>query len=431
MKTIINVCIAAICGIVLNSCSNTSTFKTDPTDYAIYLDHNENEALELTREDHNFWENKLKKNPQQFPYMVKLAASQSLLFSRTGQIEYLVDAEKNLKEALSKTNYNNAAQLRALARNYISQHRFKEALELLQKAEINGERLLATQKMLFDVYLELGDESMAYTYLKEIKDLSDIDYLIRISKWSDHQGNLEAAIDYMEKAVLKAEVANNKALMQWAYTNIADFYGHDGQIERSYKHFLKALTLDPSDAYAKKGIAWIVYSYDRNPEEALRILNAVTENHAAPDYFLLKAEIAEFMNDNESARNYIDQYTEAVSNPLYGDMYNAYNIELMSESTEAAEEALYLALEEVKNRPTTQAYDLLAWTLYQLNDHEKALEIVEKHVFERTTEPMALFHMAHIFKANEKEELVNEFKAELEMSLFELGPLKEHPIKAL
>ncbi|MBT8273814.1 MAG: cell surface protein [Bacteroidia bacterium] len=417
--------------IVLNSCSKESAFKTDPTDYAIYLNYSEKEALELSREDYIFWEKKLKKNPQQFPYSVKLAASQSLLFQQTGQIEFLIEAEQNLKKALSMTNYNDAAQLRALARNYISQHRFKEALELLYKAEKNGERLLATQKMLFDVHLELGNEAMAYTYLKEIKDLSDIDYLIRISKWSDYQGNLDAAIDYMEKAVLNAESSNNKGLMQWAYTNIADFYGHDGQIERSYQYYIKALSLDPSDAYAKKGIAWIIYSYERNPEEALRILNTVTNTYAAPDYLLLKAEIAEYMEDDETAKSYLNLYSEAVSNPLYGDMYNAYNIELISEGEDNIESALNLALEEVENRPTPETYDLLAWTLFQLNDHKKALEIIENHVYEKTTEPMALYHMAHIYKANENEQKVNEFKAELEMSLFELGPLTEHPIKAL
>ena len=51
------------------------------------------------------------------------------------------------------------------------------------------------------------------------------------------------------------------------------------------------------DAYAKKGIAWIVYSYEKNPDEALRILNSVTNTFFAPDYYLLKADIFEYKGD--------------------------------------------------------------------------------------------------------------------------------------
>src|SRR5690606_18953473 len=124
--------------------------------------------------------------------------------------------------------------------------------------------------------------------------MSDFDYLIRLAKWSDHQGNLDAAIIYLEKAKTTAESSNMKGIKQWAYTNLADFYGHAGRIHDSYNHYLKALELDPNDAYAKKGIAWIVYSYEKNPDEALRILNSVMKDYLAPDYYLLKSQIYEF-----------------------------------------------------------------------------------------------------------------------------------------
>ena len=91
----------------------------------------------------------------------------------------------------------------------------------------------------------------------------------------------------------KAEEANDKALKIWSYTNLADFYGHNGQIEESYNLYLKSLALDNNNAYAKKGIAWIVFSHDKNPKEALRILDIISDEHFSPDYFLLKAEIAE------------------------------------------------------------------------------------------------------------------------------------------
>ena len=49
-------------------------------------------------------------------------------FQETGDIEYLKKAEKSLKKALEIAAIGKAGYFSALARNYISQHRFKEAL---------------------------------------------------------------------------------------------------------------------------------------------------------------------------------------------------------------------------------------------------------------------------------------------------------------
>ena len=66
-------------------------------------------------------------------------------------------SRKKYISAIENTNFNNAGYLRSLAKNYISQHRFKEALEVLTKAEYNGEKLQQTQYILIDVHLELGN----------------------------------------------------------------------------------------------------------------------------------------------------------------------------------------------------------------------------------------------------------------------------------
>ena len=95
---------------------------------------------------------------------------------------------------------------RSIAKNYISQHRFKEALSHLEKANALGENKKGTQKMLFDVYMELGNYDLAEGMLTEIKDFKDFDYLIRLAKWNDHKGDLDTAIDLMEKAMSIVEM---------------------------------------------------------------------------------------------------------------------------------------------------------------------------------------------------------------------------------
>ena len=413
------------------SCNSRDNQITSTEDYNSYLQTTDNTRVKQTMDDNNFWEEKLEKDTNQFPYNAKIAASQSQMFELTGTIEHLIEAEAHLTKANVKTNFDNASYLRSLARNYISQHRFKEALELLEKAEVNGEKLEATKKMLFDVHLELGNVIQAKKYLNTFIDHNDFDYLIRLAKWKDHEGDLASAITYMEKAMELAEYSKNDFLMQWSYANIADFYGHDGQIKKSYNYYLKALALNPQDAYAKKGIAWIVYSYERNPEEALRILNTITEYYNAPDYYLLKAEIAEFMNDENTKENSIKDFAIATENKNYGAMYNKYKVLLLADKPEDISKAYEIALEEVKSRPTAQSYDLLAWTLYKKGEYKTALKMAEMYVVGKTYEPEVLFHLATIYKANNLDEKAAELQKELLESTYELGPLMEQEIKQL
>ena len=411
----------------LFSCNSNKVTQTE--DYKTYLSTSIDKDKLMSSPQ--FWTDKLNENPNSFPHLVKRAGTYTTIFSATGNIDYLIKAEEDLIKANELTNYNEASYLRSLASNYISQHRFKEALELLEKAKENSEKLNSTKKMLFDVHLELGNYMHAESYLEEIKNKSDFDYLIRLAKWEDHKGNLEGAIEQMEKATAIAEASNLNPLKQWSYTNLADFYGHAGEIERSYNHYLKALELDPNDAYAKKGIAWILYSYEDNPDEALKILDHVSTYYHAPDYDLLKAEIADYKQDKELKSKAINNYKEAVRNKQYGDMYNKYNVALYAEDMLLPDQALSIAKKEVENRPTPQSYDLLAWSYFKKGDVEKANAIVEEYVEGQTYEPEVLYHIAEIYKAVGKTEKVKELKSELVASLYELGPTMAPKIKQL
>ncbi len=417
--------------LLLSSCETENKKVTNSNDYNNYLELAENKTLQHAQSNMEFWSGKLDKHPEQYSTLSKTAASYSHLFAATGEIAYLKKAEADLLKLNEINNYKSPGALMSLASNYISQHKFKEALGLLTNAELIGDHLSDIQKMLFDVHLELGNVDMAKIYLQKIENMSDFDYLIRLAKWSDHQGNLDAAIRYLEKAKSIAESSKQKGIIHWTYTNLADFYGHAGKISESYRLYLKALEIDPNDAYSKKGIAWIVYSYEKNPDEALRILNTVTETYHAPDYYLLKAEIYEFKGDKTSKEAQLSLYKKAVQHEAYGAMYNKYNVLLYTDENQNLKEAIEIAKVEVEHRPTPQSYDLLAWAYFNNGNIWEALKVVDRHVVNHTVEPMALYHSAEIYKAAGEYQKANVLKKDLVESSYELGPLVAEKVEKL
>lgn len=401
---------------------------TDRQEYDTYLVSN---PPKTSSKYFDLWNGKIKPDSSQLMSFGIVGSEYNRYFKNTGDIKYLKKAEKVLKKAADIANVSQAGIYRALARNYISQHRFRDAKQWADSAQAIGSASDETQGLMFDVHMELGNYDTAQKYLDSLKNMEDFGYLIRLSKWNDHNGDLDTTIRFMEKARDKAEDSKNTGLMLWSYTNLADYYGHAGRIEDSYTHYLKTLRLDPENAYAKKGIAWIVFSHEKNPKEAMRILDSVTQHYKSPDFFLLKSEIADYMGDDMKSMANLENYYRIVRNPYYGDMYNAYNISLFLHQTEQFDKALKLAQIEVENRPTPESYSYLAYSYFKKGSLEKAREIVENHIEGQTSEPAILLRTAEIYKATGFTERVENLKDELLSATYELGPASEKEIAQL
>ncbi|WP_378184867.1 hypothetical protein ACE939_08580 [Aquimarina sp. W85] len=419
LKFITSLVFLALC---FMACTTNTSKITDPNDYEVYLTTQDTTSLQNTNVRLAFWNNKLDADSTRLMAIHPISEAYSQLFQITGNIEYLKNAEKVLQKGVSIAAIKKEGYLLALARNYISQHRFLEAESKAIEALSFDKKKKETQLVLFDIAMELGKYQEAEEYLNQFANQKDFNFLIRLAKWNDYKGNLSATIKYMEKAKAIANQSKDMELMVWTYTNLADYYGHAGKLEASYSHYLKTLAIDPSNAYAKKGIAWIVYSHEFNTKEAHRIIASVMQTHRSPDYHLFKAELAAYDSKAITKEKEIQAFLTAVKKESYGDMYNIPIALLMAEEHSKFDEALAIAQKEVANRPTPQTYDVLAYIYHLKGDHKKALSIVENHIADKTFEPIAQFHSAQVYKSNKMDHKVLPIKESLLESLYELGP---------
>ncbi|PVX47447.1 tetratricopeptide repeat protein [Flavobacterium sp. 103] len=415
----------------LSSCTNKPPQITNTLDYEKYLNIKDNKSIDFANREINFWQTKIDAAPNQKMYLGMLASNYGTLFQYTGNIKDLYKSEELLTQYNEAYKYSRVSTIRSLARNYISQHRFKEALNLANKALAIGEARKETQKLLFDVQMEVGNYPEALKNLNAIRDMNDYDYLIRLAKWNDHKGDLKTAITFMEKARDIAIEDDDKTLKIWSYSNLGDFYGHAGRIQESYDSYLKTLEIDPNYSYALKGIAWIVFSHERNTTEANRIITAIAKKHDTPDFYLLKSQIAQFSGDKSKEVANRNAYFSMLKKYNYGAMYNKYNVLIYADDKTTASKALEIAKVEIDHRPTPDSYDLLAWSYLNLGQKKKALEIAQKYVVGKSFEPKVQYHLAMIYKSNNIIEKVKPIKEELLGSAYELGPTLEKKVMQL
>ncbi|MEM7085744.1 MAG: hypothetical protein AAF489_06150 [Bacteroidota bacterium] len=402
---------------------------TNTEDYNSYLSTSLRPTHEQALSSKDFWSKRLRADSTGVGDLSPLAGAYVQLFETTGDASFLKNAEQLYKKGMEISANGQDAFARSLAHNYISQHRFNEAYELLKTTFQGPSDKHETQLMLFDAAMEVGEYEKAYQYLEAVKNLKDYHYLIRLSKWSDYRGDLSSAIRYLEKAMTIAESRDSKPLKVWTYSNLGDYYGHAGRIVDSYTYYLKTLALQPDNEYVKKGIAWVLYSEEKNTEEAHRIMDSIMKNRQLPEDHLFKAELYTMEGKEDLAQRSENSFIKAVEEGAYGKMYNSYLIELYADRQ--PKRALKLAKSELENRPTPEVYHLLALAQLQNGMPEKALETIENHVTAKTSEPMALFHSALVYKANRLDNKVAALKEELAEATYELGPVISKKIEAL
>lgn len=383
------------------------------------------------KQDLEFWEQKVLNSPEQFPFKAKLASSYGRSFGHTRNYEQLFKAGALWDEVNAMTGFSKAAYLRAAAKNAITRHEFQPAYELLKKAETLKEGLTATQLMLFDVTMELASFNEAETYLKATEDYSDVDYLIRLAKWHDHSGELPQAIARLEQVYQWAKDRKNADLEFWAISNLGDYYGHAGKIKRSYEAYLKALVLNPSSSYVKKGIAYIAFAHDNQPLEALQIIEAIPMADEDPDLLLLKADILDYLESPSAKANVLDRFVDLVNMRGLQTLYRLPLAMIYAEEFQDFDTALTLAKQEVTARATPETYDALAWIYYLAGDLQSALKITKEEVWNRSFEPVLLMHSAIILNGADQLSEKEEVKTELLEAAFELGPLAMEQVSAL
>jgi tetratricopeptide (TPR) repeat protein len=402
---------------------------TNPTDYAVYLQASPNIHLQEIDTELNFWTNRLTHSPGDIIAESKIAGLLTKRFSYSGNIAEVHSAD-SLYQVVNYVNHTSSSgTFRALAANCITQHRFLQAQQYIDSALALGDDKYLTLLMEFDVAMELGNRYRAQKSLNSVADKSSFEYLIREAKYKDHvEGDLDAAIQLMEKAYDKINTNSTPALYLWIKANLGDMYGHANRYRESYQCYLDVLKKDPHYYHALKGIAWLAFSHDKDVANARKIITYLQQRHSLPDYELLLSQMAAWENNSNACKKHIEKFRSLTQDKRYGGMYNKYLFNICANEVNDASTCMQIARQEVQNRPTPEAFSWLAWAQCKNGNIDSAIRTTRLYVLDKCFEPDALFCMGRIYQAAGEKKLARKYLKSAYNSSFELGPVISNQI---
>ena len=286
--------------LIFNGCSKQQDNIVKMNDIKSYLlvdNQKKSQDLENANKNITFWSKRLKDNPGNSFFMQTLAGWMDTRFRLAGNIDDLLTSDTLLQKANKEFHEKDVSILHALTQNAISRHQFKLALGYARKSFILTNERFTSAMLLIDVLMETGGYDEAYSLLNMYADEKLLPYLIRKSRFHQHEGNLDSAVTDMKAAYLIAQKDNNNSMICFADNLIGTYSIQSGNMQQAYDCFLDALKHNPYYVPAIEGIATIAVVNDKNTEIAKDIYESLSQTVNSPDPYLNLYKIAKYNND--------------------------------------------------------------------------------------------------------------------------------------
>ena len=346
-------------------------------------------------------EKRAAEDPRDFLTRTMLGEVRARRGRETGDLARFVSAEEAFRDALRLKADHGPARI-GLAGALASQHRFREALELVAKVIESDPKNSGAHVVAFDAAMESGqypraDEALA-ALGRAAPDSAAL--LARAALRAEVHGDIDGAIARADKAsAAAAQEGADAEARAWYEARCGDLRFHKGDLDGARAHFVAALGFHSAHPAALLGMVAVHRAKGANAE-ARKILERLAADSPTPGVLFELGDLHAGSGLPEDAARARDRAVAlATREGPWRRTYRREMAEFLADEGGDPEQALALAREDLPERGDVHGHGVLAWALFRCGKLDEAAAAMEKALALGTHEPSlweraALLHLA-------------------------------------
>lgn len=350
-----------------------------------------------TAEGIEFFADRIRQNPQDAVGLTLLGQLHLRQARENGNVDSYQRAEAALGRALELLPGYVPANL-ALATTYYAQHNFTQALDLAERLYRRDSRRTEALSVMGDAYLAIGQYQKAEAAYQELLGLgSTPPVLARLAHLAELHGRPEEAIELMHQAVDKAlSNSMSREEIAWYQLRLGDLYFNTGDYKSAGRHFQTALQIFDG-YYAALSALGKVHAAQGHYDDAVDFYQRAIDILPQPDSLTALGDVYTLTGQPEQAR-FQYETVELIGKlaAINRQIYNRQLANFYSDHDLRLDEALRLALEELKIRKDIYGYDAAAWAYYKNGMLPEAQRTMEQAMQLGTRDAELFYHAGMI-----------------------------------
>jgi tetratricopeptide (TPR) repeat protein len=361
---------------------------------------------------------RIQRNPQDAVSYTMLAGQYMRQARETGNVTGYQRAEASLQKAIELIPEYAAARA-SLASVYYAQHDFLPALELAQQLYERNPKNTDALVVIADTQLALGNyEAAEEAYQMLTEKGATPPLLARLAALEELKGNSERALSLMRRAAGDAlQSGGTKESVAWYVLRVGDLYFNMGKYKQAGAYYEAALRVFENYHLALAGLGKVSAAQGKY-EEAIAYYGQAINIIPQPDYLAALGDLYSLTDQPEQARLQYEtvEYIGKLAK-INQQLYNRQLANFYSDHDLHVEEALRLALRELKTRKDIYGYDAAAWAYYKTGDYRRAQAMMEHAMVLGTRDARLYYHAGMIaLELGDKEKAREDLEQALEIN---------------
>ncbi|MBN3905524.1 MAG: hypothetical protein HWQ35_02740 [Nostoc sp. NMS1] len=341
------------------------------------------------------YEQKVAQSPDSSIFLRLLADQYLRRFREIGDIDDVLRAEQATRRSLALQPRHNDVSSMLLASALLSQHQFREALDVLNNSSLDNPNIVS---LLASIQMELGDYETTHQLLQNLaQEESNSGHNAVLARYLELTGNLASARKLLDEAMQEMDsfYTTSAETRAWFHVRTGDLAFAVGDFALSEQRYREAFDLFPRHIAAFTGLARL-YAAQHRWQDVLNIANQGIELMPLVETLGYKADAQIALGDHEGATETEDLIGVVAYLSKVKGIYDRAMAVYYTEHGIHLPEALQIARSEVAVRDDVYAEDTLAWAAAANGQWEEAQKAAQRATRFGTEDALLQFHAGMI-----------------------------------